>query len=118
MNIFDAYIGKHLEEKLFFSFTTAKLVGKLKRRYRRKRLLNAFDMLDCNVPIQRLYDVSQLHGMVWMCAIWDQLSGDTVKNCWKHTRLLDRHDEPETQIHLTKSGILLPLKKEKRLKLL
>ncbi len=42
--------------------------------------------------------------MVSMSAIWYQLSADTIKNCWKHTRLLDGHEEAEPLIDLTESG--------------
>ncbi len=37
----------------------AGIIAAIKRRYRRKQLLNAFDVLDCNVPDDRLYDGSQ-----------------------------------------------------------
>ena len=59
-------------------------------------------MLDC--AVRNVFEVSQLQGTVWMRAAWNKLRSETMLSCWRHTRLLDEHEEIEPVTDLTVGG--------------
>ncbi len=52
-----------------------------------------------NYGVDNIYNVSLLQG------VWDELSFDIIKNCWKHTGLLQNHDDFEPIIDFTRIGL-------------
>ncbi len=59
--------------------------------------------LQCSQPQAALCEPAPGNGLD--ARNFDHLSDDTIKNCWKHTRLLNRHDKTEPLIYLTEYGI-------------
>ncbi len=68
----------------------AGIIAAIKRHYRKRHIDYAMNLDYCDA--ENINNVSQLQGMVWMRAVWNQLSSDVNKNFWRHTGLSDKHD--------------------------
>lgn len=51
----------------------------------KRHIDNAMSFLDCNT--RNIHNASQLQGMIWMHPVWNKLSSDIDKKCWRHINL-------------------------------
>lgn len=68
----------------------AGIIAAFKRRYRRFQLRDALDKLEAGK--QDIYRVDQLSAMKWCTAAWEELTKDTICNCFGHTGLFTSQD--------------------------
>ena len=69
----------------------AGIIAAFKRRYRKFHLQNAIDREERGET--ELYKVDQLTAMHWCRAAWDEVSMETIANCFQHTGILGTNQE-------------------------
>ena len=67
------------------------IITSFKLHYRRMQLQNAIDRDEAGE--RDIYKVDQLQGMRWTEVAWGEISTETIKNCWSHTKIISPRDE-------------------------
>ncbi|KAG5463055.1 MAG: DDE superfamily endonuclease-domain-containing protein, partial [Olpidium bornovanus] len=91
-HILDNFTSTNVTVRPLLPNTTSKIqpmdagiIAAFKRRYRRYHLQNAIDKDERGKT--KIYAADQLTAMQWSIAAWDELSPETIKNCFRHTGL-------------------------------
>ncbi len=65
----------------------AGVIAVLKKRYRKKQMERALDLLD-GENTSSLYKVDLLTAIMWVCEIWDGMEPSILHNCWCKTGII------------------------------
>ena len=68
----------------------AGVIACVKKRYKRKFVEQAVDLLDSGV-FENLYDTDLYRAITWIYDIWYRIQPTLIHNCWAKTRLVDRY---------------------------
>ncbi|CAI5711953.1 unnamed protein product [Peronospora farinosa] len=82
----------------------AGIIAAFKRRYRRYHLQNKIDC-DERGEAGNIYKVDQITAMRWSVAAWNEISDNTIANCFNHTRLLSDLPDISTAVDVKRKGM-------------
>ena len=66
----------------------AGIIASFKQRYKKYQNRHTLDAMEAPQPPKKPYEVNQLKAMEWCRLAWNEVSANTIRNCWEHTGIV------------------------------